>query len=195
MLAPTHSVFGIFMTLILLAFFGVEWSLHWTIILFAVIGSIIPDIDHPKSVIGRIFYPISSFLEERFGHRTITHSFIGWAIATVIFSLLVLFVFGVLSLAFHLDFGVWILNLAPRWMASFSISYFSHLVLDMFNKRGSQMLWPDTGRDVIPRNAMYRTQSGDKVEIFIFIILFFYKFYKLPFYLKICCNLFVISYF
>lgn len=55
MLAPTHSVFGIFLTLIILAVFGVQWGLHWTIILFAILGAIIPDIDHPKSIIGRLF--------------------------------------------------------------------------------------------------------------------------------------------
>lgn len=43
--------------------------------------------------------------------------------------------------------------------------------MDMFNRRGSQMLWPDPGRDVIPRNPKFRPESGSKAEILIFIIL------------------------
>ena len=178
MLAPTHSVFGIFLTLIILAVFGIQWSLHWTILLFAIIGSIMPDIDHPKSVIGKMFYFISAPIERRYGHRTITHSFVGWAISSVIFAFLVLV--GVFIFGFVLKFEVGGLDLWPRWIAAFSISYFSHLVLDMFNPRGSQMFWPDPGRDVLPKNPKYRPESGSKVEILIFIILFVLMLFAFP---------------
>lgn len=178
MLAPTHSVFGIFLTLTILAVFGVQWGLHWTIIFFSVLGAIMPDIDYPRSVIGRLFYPISSRLERKFGHRTITHSFIGWAISSVIFAFLVLF--GIFIFGFILKFEVGGLDLWPRWIAAFSLSYFSHLVLDMFNRRGSQMLWPDPSRDVIPRNPKYRPESGSKAEILIFLILLFLMFLSFP---------------
>ena len=170
MLAPTHSVFGIFLTLIILAVFGIQWSLHWTILLVAILGAIMPDIDHPKSVIGKMFYFISAPIERRYGHRTITHSFLGWAISSVIFALLVLF--GIFIFGFILKFEVGGLDLWPRWIAAFSISYFSHLILDMLNPRGSQMFWPDPGIDVMPRNPKFRPESGSKVEILIFIILF-----------------------
>jgi len=178
MLAPTHSAFGIFLTLVILAFFGVQWGLHWTIIVVAIIGSIIPDIDHPRSVIGKIFYPISTRLERAFGHRTITHSLLGWAIASVIFALIVLF--GVLIFGFVSNFEIRILDLAYRWIAAFSISYFSHLILDMFNRRGAQMFWPDPGRDVIPRDPKYRPPSGSKIEIIIFIVMVFLMFLAFP---------------
>ena len=106
MLAPTHSVFGIFLTLIILAVFGVQWGLHWTIILFAVLGSIIPDIDHPRSVIGKLFLPISIPLERRYGHRAVTHSLIGWAISSVIFAVLALFVIWSLGFVWDLGLGI-----------------------------------------------------------------------------------------
>ncbi|MFA5034966.1 MAG: metal-dependent hydrolase [Candidatus Margulisiibacteriota bacterium] len=169
MLAPTHGIFGIFLTLIVLAIFGVQWSLHWTIILFAVIGSIMPDVDHPNSTIGRIFYFISGPLERRYGHRTVTHSLIGWVIFSVVFSFLSLFIVWLLSFVCDLGFGAW--DLVPRWIASFSISYLSHLILDMFNPRGSQMFWPDPGRDVIPKNPKFRLESGAKAEVLVFFIL------------------------
>ena len=182
MLAPTHSIFGIFLTLIFLAVFGIQWGLHWTIILVAIVGAIVPDIDHPKSVIGKLFYPISSYLERRYGHRTITHSFIGWGIASLAFVVFVLFMLLILlalrSFGVGGEFGYW--SLAPRWIAAFSISYFSHLILDMFNPRGSQMFWPDTGRDVLPKNPKFRPESGSKEEIFIFIILFFLMLLAFP---------------
>lgn len=178
MLAPTHSVFGIFLTLIILAIFGIRFSLHWTVILFAVIGAILPDIDHQRSVIGKLFRFISSPLEHKFGHRSITHSFIGWGIATAGFGILVLITALILGLIPGMQFSI--SNLAPRWLAAFSIGYISHLILDMFNKRGSQLLWPDPTRDVIPRNPNVRTESGSKAEPFIFVILLFFMVLSFP---------------
>jgi len=175
MLAPTHSVFGIFLTLVILAVFGVQWSLHWTIILFAILGAIIPDIDHPKSYIGKIFYFISAPIERRYGHRTITHSLVGWAIFTVLFAVII----GLISLLPQISAWGWT-NLPIRWIAAFSISYMSHLILDMFNRRGSQMFWPDPGRDVIPRNPKFRSESGAKIEVLIFFILLALMFLAFP---------------
>lgn len=40
----------------------------------AVLGSQLPDIDTTTSTIGKIFFPLSSFIEDRFPHRSITHS-------------------------------------------------------------------------------------------------------------------------
>ena len=40
----------------------------------AVLGSQLPDIDTTTSTIGKIFFPLSSFLEDRFPYRSITHS-------------------------------------------------------------------------------------------------------------------------
>ncbi len=178
MLAPTHSVFGIFLTLIFLAVFGIQWGLHWTIILVAIFGAIVPDIDHPRSVIGKLFPFISIPLERKYGHRTITHSFIGWAIFTAIFALIVLF--AALIFGFIFKFDAWIWELAPRWTAAFSISYMSHLILDMFNRRGSQMFWPDTSRDVIPKNPKFRPESGSSGELLIFFILFVLMLFAFP---------------
>lgn len=178
MLAPTHSAFGIFLTLILLAFFGIKFSLHWTVLFFAVIGSIIPDIDNPSSIIGHIFYPISTYLERKFGHRTITHSLLGWLIASILFIPLLFIGIWLLGFVYNLEFVIW--DLAPRWLSAFSIGYASHLVLDMFNKRGSQLFWPDKSRDVIPKDPKYRSNSGARSEIFVFLFLVFLVFLALP---------------
>ncbi|NQT57443.1 MAG: metal-dependent hydrolase, partial [Bacteroidetes bacterium] len=166
MLAPTHSAFGIFLTLIVLSVFGVQFSLHWTIILFAILGSIIPDIDHPHSIIGRLFFLVSVPLERRYGHRTFTHSLMGWGIFSVLFTVII----GLISFIPQISIWGWS-DLPIRWIAAFSISYFSHLILDMMNKRGVQMFWPDSGRDVIPKSPKFRPESGSKIELLIFFIL------------------------
>ncbi|MFG6097342.1 metal-dependent hydrolase [Leptothoe sp. ISB3NOV94-8A] len=41
----------------------------------AVLGSQLPDIDTRTSIIGQVFYPINSWIEDRFPHRS--HSFAG----------------------------------------------------------------------------------------------------------------------
>lgn len=185
MIAPTHSVFGVALTLIILALFGVKLSLHWTILFFSVIGAILPDIDYPTSVIGKMFFPISSRMERRFGHRTFTHSLIGWAAATALFALIIAFI-SVVPQVFRqgeFSFGMtnWVWSQLPaRWLAAFSISYFSHLILDMFNKRGSQIFWPNKARDVIPRNPKYRIESGSRPEIIVFIVVLILMFAALP---------------
>jgi inner membrane protein len=43
-------------------------------------GALVPDIDHPKSIIGRIFLPISIPLNHWLGHRGAFHSFWLWGI-------------------------------------------------------------------------------------------------------------------
>ena len=50
----------------------------------AVLGSQLPDIDTTTSTIGKIFFPISSFIEDRFPHRSITHSLLATAAITLI---------------------------------------------------------------------------------------------------------------
>jgi inner membrane protein len=40
----------------------------------AVLGSQLPDLDTSESTIGKIFFPVSSWIEDRFPHRSITHS-------------------------------------------------------------------------------------------------------------------------
>jgi inner membrane protein len=126
-----------------------------------------PDVDHPKSVIGKVFYFISAPLERHYGHRTVTHSFIGWAISSLIFAVIIIIPSLVIG---NWTSDIW--SLAPRWIAAFSISYMSHLLLDMLSPRGSQMFWPNPGRDVMPKNPKFRPESGSRVEILIFIILF-----------------------
>ena len=177
MLAPTHSVFGIFFTLTILALFGVQASLNWTIIVFAILGAIIPDLDHSRSYIGRLLWFISRPLERKFGHRSITHSFLGWFIATVLLCLIFVLVY---FLTLLLETHTLNLALTSRWLAAFSLAYLSHLILDMFNPRGSQLFWPNSKRDVILKNSNLRPKSGSRTEIVLFLIFFIFMLLSFP---------------
>jgi len=61
-----------------MAYFGLSWPLLGLGLLF----SILPDVDTPKSLPGRLF-PLSSQLNSRFGHRTATHSLLFLAASLV----------------------------------------------------------------------------------------------------------------
>ena len=183
MLAPTHSVFGVFLTLIILGVFGIPSSLHWTVLLCAVIGSLAPDLDTEKSLVGKLCPFISGPIEGKFGHSSVTHSIIGWVIASVAFSLTLAFLLFLYrqefpqlkSLIYQTPaqthpFNLWSADYI-RMVAAFSFGYMSHLILDMFNPRGIQIFWPNESRDIILKNADFRPQSGSKTEILIFIVL------------------------
>ena len=45
----------------------------------AILGSQLPDLDTTESTIGKIFFPLSSWIEDRFPHRSITHSLLATA--------------------------------------------------------------------------------------------------------------------
>ncbi len=119
MTAGTHLA-GAALTASLLRGFGVEVGLVEGVALAW--GSVMPDIDTTTSGPGKFVRPLSSFLERRFGHRTLTH-----------------------SLLFTLALA---LLLYPLWRASpgvywaFLAGYLSHLLLDTLNVNGVPLLWP-----------------------------------------------------
>jgi inner membrane protein len=60
---------GLFSSLI----FGINiLASPWTIAA-AVISSLLPDIDHTRSTIGKMVYPVARWLNRKYGHRTLTH--------------------------------------------------------------------------------------------------------------------------
>ena len=87
----------------------------------AVILSVLPDVDTEASIIGRWLPFISRPLESRFGHRTITHSWV--ALVLVGFVLYVIF--------------------PASWIWLFA-AYASHLVIDMLiGQMGIPLFWPN----------------------------------------------------
>lgn len=93
----------------------------WGVVMAIYLGSILPDLDHPGSTIGKRFLFISLPLSGLFGHRQITHSV--WP--------------------FILTF--WALSYDAQWtpiVLVLMIGYFSHLIADFVSDSGVPLFWP-----------------------------------------------------
>ena len=150
MMAPTHTVFatlsiGLFGAVINTPLSPIAYS-------FAALGSVLPDIDTTGSGIGKMFLPLSTFLERKYAHRTITHSLLGALIFAFIFSPMLLFHGS--SFYNCLVFGI-----------------LNHIVLDAANKTGVPLFYPHLIRAVIPNNERFRILTGSREEyIFLAVI-------------------------
>ena len=103
--------------------FGLFWLLLF-IFVFCAFFALLPDIDSQASALGRLFPFISRPLEQRFGHRQLTHS------------LLLVAVVGGLT---------WLIFGHSWWLLT--VAYFSHLVIDMLvGAIGIPLLWPNQTR-------------------------------------------------
>ncbi len=86
----------------------------------AVVFSLLPDIDHPGSKLGRKLKPISLLLDKTVGHRTLTHSLLATAVVSALAYLFL-----------------------PAYIALvISASYASHLVADIVTKQRIMLFWP-----------------------------------------------------
>ena len=74
MTAPNHIAGGIVFTGLFCSFFSINIFANPIYISVTILGSLLPDIDHTKSWIGKSVYPIAKWLSRNYGHRTITHS-------------------------------------------------------------------------------------------------------------------------
>ncbi len=175
MIAPTHAIYGPAVALIILAVFGVEASFHWTVIFCAMLGSVLPDIDHPTSTVGRLVPWISKPLERNYGHRAVTHSFLGTVVAATGF-LLILSISATLIQKVLLD-SISLTNLplslvslnftftdVLRLTAAFTLGYGSHIVLDMLTPRGVELLWPNPNRHVLFKDKL-QVETASKGEL------------------------------
>lgn len=113
----THIAFGLLCGLFTIGFFNANPYLFFSIV---IAGTLIPDMDHPNSKIGKklgIFSKIFNFI---FGHRGITHSLLFPLIITMI-------IFSLVGL---------------EYAAPFAIGYLSHIVIDALTKKGVNFFYP-----------------------------------------------------
>ncbi len=117
----------------------------------AVIGSQIPDIDTTTSTIGKIFFPISSWIEDRFPHRSITHSLLATAgITAVSLGVNYFWLHGSLKAAIALPLG--------HLLACFS---------DTFTKQGVQLFYPEPVWAISVSNPRRRLKTGGAGELWV----------------------------
>lgn len=121
-----------------------------TVLFCAVVASQLPDLDTTKSYSGRVLYPLAKFLEERYPHRSITHS------------LLFTFALAVCSLPVCYFFS-W-----KHWLAI----VFGHLLssaADTFTKSGVRLLYPNRIVCVCGRNPKLRLATGTGPEYMVLV--------------------------
>jgi inner membrane protein len=73
MTAPNHITGGIVFTGLFCSFLY-KYICKSCIYFSNYFSSLLPDIDHTKSWIGKSVYPIAKWISRNYGHRTITHS-------------------------------------------------------------------------------------------------------------------------
>ena len=151
MISVTHISFGVLLTEFILTSLGIEPNT--TTLALSGIGSLLPDIDTPKSALGRIF-PFSKIIEHKYGHRQITHSWIFIVLSIVIFSPFILFL-GFLK------------------YAGIIIGIISHIMIDMANPSGVPLFYPSPSRFVFPENKSSRIEVNSKKEYILLAILLF----------------------
>jgi inner membrane protein len=95
-----------------------EWYLSVPQLLFVAVLTLLPDIDHPSSPIGKLLKPLSLRIYSTLGHRKATHS--------LLFSLLITNFFAVNLTLYKLS-----------WIA-----LGAHLFCDMLTYMGTPLLWP-----------------------------------------------------
>lgn len=157
MKAPNHVVGGVVFTGVFGGICGVNILQEVTLIVLTIFASLLPDVDHPKSIIGKLFKPISVAINKRHGHRTITHS---------LFMLL-----GLTLLAGLIESNF---SESKTYTLTFCLAYLSHLLFDMMTLQGVPLLYPYKKNPcVIPADPRARLRTNDnraELGVFIFFI-------------------------
>jgi inner membrane protein len=145
MMALTHAVISCAGISLILA---TNDPLHLAL---AIAGSQLPDLDTSTSAIGQILFPISNWIENRYPHRSITHSLI----ATVAIALLSIPVY------FYIDWKTWLCLPLGHLLSCFS---------DVFTKQGVQLFWPHPAWCISVSNPNRRIKTGGTGEYWVLAI-------------------------
>ena len=146
MMTPTHIFFSVAMTSITTGTANLE------LLGVAALASLLPDIDTSKSYIGRLFFPISQWLEANTVHRGITHSFLATGVLTLVTYPIALFNY-------------------PHIWHGLILGYFFGWFGDVFTKSGVEAFYPSHARLIIPKNPRLRLSSGSNGEWFLLMVL------------------------
>ena len=121
MTGKTHTSCGSLVGALTIEYYQTDLFTSITIMTLAVISSLLPDICHTQSRIGRRFKVLSFFVRILFGHRTFTHS------------LLFISIIGIL---------LYIIQTPEYYLVSIILGLLSHVILDMLTPRGVKLLYP-----------------------------------------------------
>ncbi len=146
----THIATGAYLGAIITTIIQPSPIIATTFMAASILGSLLPDIDHPKSWLGQRVPLLSIPISAIFGHRGITHSLLGCI-------LLIALTFGTNQL----------IPIFSPLTTGVLVGYLSHLLGDWLTPSGIPLLWPNTQRYASP--AMF--ELGSLHESVLFIVL------------------------
>ncbi|MBI2129367.1 metal-dependent hydrolase [Candidatus Woesearchaeota archaeon] len=123
MLFITHILFAFLLSLFAKDLFNLNLFNYLMFLAIILFFSIFPDIDTPRSKLGRRIRPLSNIIKSIFGHRKLFHS---------LFFIFLLFVF--LFMLFNF--------INKSIIYAIILGYTSHLFLDSLTKEGINFLYP-----------------------------------------------------
>ena len=147
MQGKTHLAFGMLIAALLTLVTHFNMLHKFLFFAMIVIGSVLPDIDTPKSYVGKRVKLNPAVL---FGHRTLFHSF------TIVVVLFIAFLFA---------------KQARLLLGGLLIGYVSHLLLDALTLQGIVLFWPFKAK---VRGSIATSSMIDHVLFYIFLITAFF---------------------
>ena len=119
----------------------------WVLTLVA-IGALIPDLDSPESLFGRMLLPITKFIAARYAHRTLTHCL--WTTVAIAIAALPLF--------YYYGWQYW---------SALPFGHLSSILADTLTVSGVSLFYPDTRIYVYGGNPKARIKTQSKAEFFV----------------------------
>jgi inner membrane protein len=158
MSGSNHVVGGVVFTGIYLSMWDINIFSQPIFLFFTAFFSVLPDIDHTKSAIGKMFFPLAKYIDRSYGHRTITHSLLAYFV--------LMFIVGATEA---------IISHKSIITAIFIWAYASHLIADMVTKQGVPLFYPfKKNACVLPANPDFRLRSSEmktEAAVFVFFII------------------------
>lgn len=114
-----HATAGAGVALAITKVVSVDFKSQVIVYSSCILGSLLPDIDHPKAIISKYIPIIPGLLYDTVGHRTLTHS--------LLFTLII----GLICSYFNLLLGI-----------GLSLGILSHILLDLPGPYGVAFLYP-----------------------------------------------------
>lgn len=121
MTGKTHASCGFLVGALAIEYYETDLFISVTVVTLAIISSLLPDICHAQSRIGRRFKFISIIIRLLFGHRTFTHS--------------ILFVSIIAAL-------LYMIQTPNYYLITIICGLLSHVILDILTPRGVKLLYP-----------------------------------------------------
>jgi inner membrane protein len=113
------------------------------------LGSLLPDIDEPKSYIGKRSFGLSIIIKRKFGHRGVIHSLLAWSILTII-----IYCSSAIGVSKSFALGV-------------SLGYLFHLMGDYFSVSSIPLLYPYQSQH---KKRRFSYITGGRLENIIYIL-------------------------